>query len=63
MADEAANLPETFPKHQSTGVDTQGGRGSAPERGIKVTDISMFTGLYKNFEHLSYYDTQAIVDE
>ena len=35
MAAEAPNLPENSPNHQANGVETQGGRRSAPKCGIR----------------------------
>ena len=63
MTVEASNLSENFPSCQASGLETQGKRGSAPDCGIMVLCGSIFTGFYKNFQHLSGDDIQAIFYE
>ena len=42
-------LPENLPNCQASGVDTQGGKGSVIDHGIKGTGWAIITGFYKNF--------------
>ena len=44
-------------------MDTHGGRGSSPERGIKVPYRDIFTALYKNFQQTYDDYKQDIFDE
>ena len=43
MVSEAANLQEHVPNIQASRLDTQGGRGSASDIGIKGLDGAIFT--------------------
>ena len=63
MEAEADNLTENISNCQASGVDTQGGRGSAPHLVIKWPDEAIFTGFYKNFQQLPNDNKYAIFDE
>ena len=63
MAAEAPNLPENVPNCQASGLESQDGRGSAPECGIKLPDGETFTIFYKNLQNISDDDKQAIFYE
>ena len=63
MESEAANLPENLPNIQESGLDTQGGWGSAPECGIKGPYGTIFTRFYKKFKQLYDDENQDILDE
>ena len=63
MEAEASNLLENVPNIQASGVDTQGGRGSALDRVINGPYGAVFTGLYKKFHQLYYDDKQNIFYE
>ena len=63
MVDEADNLPGNLPNNQASRVNTQGGWGSTLDREIKGPDRAIFTGFYKKFQQISYYDKQAVFDE
>jgi hypothetical protein len=63
MAAEAASLTDYSQARQASEMDTSGRSGSAPASGIKLSDGSIFTGFYKNFNQLSDQDKQGIFDE
>ena len=63
LAAEAASLPEHVPVRQTSGVESQGVRDSAPESGVKGSDGKVFTGYYKNWNSMDKEDKDLVMEE
>jgi hypothetical protein len=52
-----------IPNRNASGLDSQGGKGSAPESGVKGPDGNIFTGYFPNWKSFSDGDKQIVYDE
>ena len=59
MEAETEILPENFPNFQASGLDIQVEQGSELEREIKGPNGTIFTGFYKNTQHLPDNENKA----
>jgi hypothetical protein len=52
-----------IPNRNASGLDSQGGKGSVPESGVKGPDGNIFTGYFPNWKSFSDGDKQIVYDE
>jgi hypothetical protein len=62
-AEATSSIVFDIPNRNASGLDSQGGKGSAPESGVKGPNGNIFTGYFPNWKSFSDGDKQIAYDE